>query len=117
MPTTTQSTTKAQRDAKSLAAKIAKLRANGSPYDGDNGICAMPGMPKTATKCRALLREHKLVQQAGGIAKSYDRTDAFRAEESARRKAAPKAPAPKKTTLKKTTLKKSAPKTPKAATK
>lgn len=114
MPTTTQ-TTKAQRDAKALATKIAKLRSNGAPYDGDNGICAMPGMPKTATKCRALLREHKLVQAAGGISKSYERTDAFRAEESARRKARQEAPkAAKKPTPK---PKPTAKRTRKAATK
>lgn len=98
MPTTSK-TTAAEREQKVLATKIAKLRADGLPYDGENGICQMQGMPKTATKCRDLLRTHSLVAKAGGIAKSYDRTDAFRAEESARRKARAEAaskPEPKK---------------------
>jgi len=89
MPASTRKApqTPAERKALSaeqkLAAKIAKLRDSGKPYDGANGICAMPGMPKSAIRCRALLRKHSL--DAKRIGPSYERTPAFRAAESARR--------------------------------
>jgi hypothetical protein len=84
-----QCTTEAQR--KALATAILRMREDGTPWDGPNGIVAA-GLVSGAPQGRALLRAHavrkgKKVATGNGIAKSYDRTEEFRAEESARRQA------------------------------
>ena len=96
-PKTTPAERKALAAEKAKAVRIAKLRASGVSWDGEQGIVAQ-GLVKTAPQGRALLRKHGLVTQAGGIASSYERTDSFRAAESERRQAKVNAaakPAPK----------------------
>jgi hypothetical protein len=99
--------TDAQR--KALAAKILRMREDGTPWDGPNGIVAQ-GIVSGAPQGRALLRafavrKGKKVTTGNGIAKSYERTPEFRQAESERRTAKaevtpkPKA-APKKRTAK-----------------
>jgi hypothetical protein len=66
---------KREREQKALAQKIAKLRAAKVAWDGDGGVCEQLGL-HSATTGRALLRRYNLVNAAGGIAPSYDRTEA-----------------------------------------
>lgn len=86
----TAKSTPAERKALSteakLAQRIAKLRKGGAKWDGEGGIIALE-LVKGAPQGRALLRKHGLVEQAGGIASSWERTPEWRAAESERRTA------------------------------
>jgi hypothetical protein len=103
--TRTAPTTPAERKALSAerkrAERIAKMRKAGASWDDVKSA----GLCKTAPQGRALLRKFDLVEAAGGIAASYERSDAFRASESERRQAkvnAKATPAPKRTARKAT---------------
>jgi hypothetical protein len=66
--------TNAEREA--LARKIAKLRLEGTPWDGPGGIVDSMRLVSSATQGRALLRSFKLDAKSGGpveILESYDR--------------------------------------------
>ncbi len=100
--------TDAQR--KALAAKVLRMREDGTPWDGPNGIVAQ-GIVNGAPQGRALLRafavrKGKKVTTGNGIAKSYERTPEFRQAESERRtaKVEPK-PEPKPKRSRKATAK------------
>jgi hypothetical protein len=96
---------------KALAARILKMREDGTPWDGPNGIVAQ-GIVSGAPQGRALLRafavrKGKKVATGNGIAKSYERTPEFRQAESERRTAKaeptpPPTPKPKATPKKRT---------------
>lgn len=93
MPSTPKNLADCKTDAqrKALAQRIAKMRADGTPWDGKDGIVAQ-GIVSGAPQGRALLREYatrngKKIDTGNGIAKSYDRSPEFRQAESERRQA------------------------------
>jgi hypothetical protein len=67
-----------RKEEEALAKKIAKLRSEGAPWDGDkpNAIVSQLKLCRSATTGRALLRRYHLSADTGGsvrIAPSYDR--------------------------------------------
>ena len=105
---------KTPAERKTLAEKIARMRADGAKYDGADGIVAQ-GLVASATQARALLRsvatstaplapgkgtegaKLRIGRTTALVAPSYVRDAEFRADESARRlaKNAPEPEAPK----------------------